>query len=133
MRRIASYLLAFMVAFGTVPSMAQTPDSSSKSVQREIIDIFPAQPELVGSIDSINAVLRYTPEAVEAGIEGRVFVQVLVEPGGTVSEVKVLRGLGYGLDEEAKRVARDVKFKWPKEEDRILMALPLTFRLPERK
>ena len=114
--------------------MAQAPDSSSSgSAEREIIDVFPPQPELVGSIDSLNAALRYTPEALDADVEGRVFVQVRLEPGGTVTKVKVVRGVGYSLDEEAMRVARDVEFKWSEDADPVLMTFPLTFRLPERK
>ena len=46
----------------------------------------------------------YPKEAIEAGIEGRVFVEFYIEKDGTVCDAKVLRGMGYGCDEEALRV-----------------------------
>ena len=46
----------------------------------------------------------YPQEAKEAGIEGKVFVEFYIERDGTVCDAKVLRGIGYGCDEEALRV-----------------------------
>jgi TonB family protein len=43
----------------------------------------------------------YTPEARAARIEGIVVVQAVIRKDGTVDSFKVLRGLGYGLDESA--------------------------------
>jgi TonB family protein len=44
----------------------------------------------------------YTPEAKEAKIEGIVILQMVIHKDGTVTDVKVIRGLGYGLDEAAR-------------------------------
>ncbi len=43
----------------------------------------------------------YTPEAKEARIEGVMLLQGVIHKDGSVSDLKVLRGLGYGLDESA--------------------------------
>jgi TonB family protein len=43
----------------------------------------------------------YTPEARAARVEGIVFVQAVIRKDGTVDTFKVLKGLGYGLDESA--------------------------------
>lgn len=48
--------------------------------------------------------LRYPEVAAENGIQGRVFVQFVVEPDGRVSNVKVVRGVDPALDKEAVRV-----------------------------
>jgi periplasmic protein TonB len=50
--------------------------------------------------------LRYPTMAREAGIQGTVFVTFVVERDGSVTDVRVLRGIGGGLDEEAVRVVR---------------------------
>lgn len=50
--------------------------------------------------------LRYNSTAIEFGISGRVFISFVVQADGSISEVKVLKGLGYGLDEEAVRVVK---------------------------
>jgi protein TonB len=50
--------------------------------------------------------LRYPYQAQEANIQGKVFVSFVVERDGSVSDVKVLRGLGFGCDEEAIKVIK---------------------------
>jgi len=50
--------------------------------------------------------LRYPYQAQDANIQGKVFVSFVVERDGSVSDVKVLRGLGFGCDEEAMKVIK---------------------------
>jgi protein TonB len=52
----------------------------------------------------------YTDAARAASIEGRVRVELTVDEGGRVVDVKVLQGLGYGLDEAALSAARSATF-----------------------
>ena len=56
--------------------------------------------------------LSYTTEAKEAKIEGLVLLQAVIRKDGTVSDAKVLRGLGHGLDEAAvNAVVKEWRFK----------------------
>ena len=55
--------------------------------------------------------VKYPAEAKKAGAQGRVFIGFIVEPDGSLSNFKVLRGIGYGCDEEALRVAQSMP-KW---------------------
>ena len=48
--------------------------------------------------------IRYPQMARESGIQGTVFVTFVVERDGSVTDVRVLRGIGGGCDEEAIRV-----------------------------
>ena len=48
--------------------------------------------------------LKYPPMARENNITGRVIVSFVVEKNGKLTDIKVLRGIGGGCDEEAKRV-----------------------------
>jgi periplasmic protein TonB len=50
--------------------------------------------------------LRYPVMAREAGIKGTVFVAFVVGEDGSITDVKLLRGIGGGCDEEAIRVVR---------------------------
>ncbi|MEI6766280.1 MAG: TonB family protein [Bacteroidota bacterium] len=50
--------------------------------------------------------------AVAAGISGTVYLQFVVEASGEISNVTVLRGIGFGCDEEAVRVILLMKNKW---------------------
>ena len=55
--------------------------------------------------------LKYPEEAVENNIQGRVFIAFVVERDVSISEVKVLRGIGAGCDKEAVRVVMGMP-KW---------------------
>ena len=53
----------------------------------------------------------YTEEARKLHIEGEVLLEVVFESSGRLRIVRVLRGLGYGLDEAATRAAEQIRFK----------------------
>ncbi len=53
----------------------------------------------------------YTPEARELRLEGEVSLQVIFQADGTIHVVRVVRGLGHGLDEAAVQAATRVRFK----------------------
>ncbi len=48
--------------------------------------------------------MKYPPQARRLGIEGKVTLQFVVDKNGVIGEVKVLKGIGSGCDEEAVRV-----------------------------
>ncbi len=54
---------------------------------------------------------NYPPVAHSKGIEGAVKVRALIDKDGLVKQVRVVSGLGYGLDEEARRAVSQMKFK----------------------
>ena len=79
--------------------------------------------------------VKYPQEAKDKEIQGRVFVSFVVEKDGSVSTVKVLRGIGGGCDEEAVRVVSSMP-KWkPGIKDgkpvRVSYMMPLNFKLTE--
>lgn len=55
--------------------------------------------------------IKYPKLARESNIQGRVFVTFVVEKDGRISNVKILRGIGGGCDEEAIRVIKNMP-KW---------------------
>jgi TonB family protein len=54
---------------------------------------------------------QYTHEARDARIQGDVTLRVIFKATGQVIVLGVTQGLGHGLDEEAKRVAEQIRFK----------------------
>ncbi len=52
--------------------------------------------------------ITYPELARKKGIEGTVFVTFVVERDGSINEVRVLRGIGGGCDEEAKRIIENM-------------------------
>ena len=79
--------------------------------------------------------VKYPQEAKDKEIDGRVFVSFVVEKDGSVSNVKVLRGIGGGCDEEAVRVVSSMP-KWkPGIKDgkpvRVSYMMPINFKLSD--
>ncbi len=87
-----------------------------------------------------NALLRYLSEntkypekAKESGIQGRVFVQFIIDKTGKVTDVRIARGVSPELDEEAKRVVSTLP-KWTpgKQQGKpvpVTYIVPINFRL----
>jgi TonB family protein len=55
--------------------------------------------------------VQYTSEARQLHIEGDVVLRVTFTAAGQVIVEGVTRGLGHGLDEEARRVAQQIRFR----------------------
>jgi TonB family protein len=53
----------------------------------------------------------YTDEARQKKIEGEVLLEVVLEASGRIHVLRVVRGLGHGLDEAAVRAAEQIRFK----------------------
>ena len=76
----------------------------------------------------VNSRLVYPEIAQENGVQGRVTLQFTVEKDGSVTKVKVLRGVDPSLDKEAVRVvSMSPKWKPGKQRDR---AVPVTYTFP---
>ena len=56
--------------------------------------------------DYIAKSIVYPEQAKTDGVEGKVFVQFIVEPDGSIGDVTLFRGIGGGCDEEALRVIK---------------------------
>jgi TonB family protein len=56
---------------------------------------------------------QYTAEAMRAKIQGSVLIECVVQPDGTVSDLKIIKSLDpiYGLDQEALKAARQWRFR----------------------
>lgn len=81
----------------------------------------------------VNSKLVYPEIAKENGVQGRVVLQFTVNPDGSVSNVKVLRGVDPSLDKEAVRVvSSSPKWKPGKQRDRavkVTYTFPVIFQL----
>ena len=105
--------------------------------EQEIFQIVEEMPSYPGGeqklMEFVAKNIKYPQIARETGIQGRVFVGFVVEPDGSVSNVKVLRGIGGGCDEEAMRVVKSMpKWKPGKQRGkavRVSYMLPVNFKL----
>jgi len=95
------------------------------------------QPQFPGGDEALMMYLAknitYPIEAKEQGIQGTVFVTFIIETDGSLSNIKILRGIGGGCDEEVIRVVKNMPEWKPgyhnNEVVRVLFNLPVRFIL----
>jgi len=78
--------------------------------------------------------LHYPPQAVDAGIGGKVFISFIVETDGHLSDITLVRSVGYGLDDEAIRVLKIAPNWTPGIQNgrkvRVRYMMPFNFQAP---
>ena len=112
-------------------------EAPEEEVADEIFDIVEDQPAPPGGMGAfykfVGKSMKYPNQARRMGIEGRVFVQFVVDKDGTLTDIKAVKGIGAGCDEEAVRVLKSApKWKPGKQRGRpvkVRMILPITFKL----
>ena len=118
-----------------VEDIAAPEPPKQEEEQNKIFEVVEQQPQFPGG--SVNGWLadhiKYPVVAAENGIQGRVVVQFVVERDGSVSQVRVVRGVDPSLDKEAQRVISSMP-KWiPGKQNgqsvRSRFTVPVTFRL----
>jgi protein TonB len=72
--------------------------------------------------------VAYPPAARRQQVEGTVTLEVTVGRDGKVLQVKVVRGIGYGLDEAAIRALKSATFKPAVGSDGRAMIYTLRYR-----
>jgi len=91
----------------------ELPPTNSK--EDEIFVFVEYNASFPGGVDARMKYLRenitYPKLAKESGIQGTVYLKFVVEKDGSITNVKVLRGIGGGCDEEAMRVVKNMP-KW---------------------
>ena len=112
-------------------------DDDEEVDEAEIFTVVESMPSFPGGMGELMKFLgqniNYPTLAKESGIQGRVFINFVVEPNGSISNVKVLRGIGGGCDEEAVRVVKSMP-KWSPGKQRgkpvrVSYNLPVKFTL----
>jgi protein TonB len=79
----------------------------------------------------IGAHIKYPKYALAQGIEGTVYVELVVDQYGNVGEVKTVRGIGFGCDEAAEEVIAGMPKWFPGKQNgnpvRVRLTLPIKF------
>ncbi|MDZ7900527.1 MAG: TonB family protein [Arcicella sp.] len=103
----------------------------------EVHIVVEQMPEYAGGVAALSKFLqknlRYPNPAASAGVSGKVFVQFVVGQDGAISKVDILKGMGFGCDEEAQRVIKLMP-RWSagKQSGRavsVRFTLPINFQL----
>ena len=109
-------------------------ESTSKDAVYTAVDQYPDFPGGISELYKFLGInIRYPKEAQVNNIQGRVFVKFIVEKDGSINNVEILKGIGGGCDEEAKRVVNSMP-KWnPGYQNskpvRVYFNIPIVFKL----
>lgn len=116
-------------------SLPPPPPQQAQETEEEEEDFFvivEQMPELIGGLASLQRLVKYPERALRANIQGRVYVQFIVNERGEVEDPVVTRGIGGGCDEEAIRVIKQAKFSPGMQRGkpvRVRYTLPVIFRI----
>ncbi len=117
---------------GGTLSLPPPPPPPDDEPEDDFFIVVEQMPELVGGLGELQRQIRYPEMARRAGIEGRVYIQFIVNERGEVENPTVIRGIGGGADEEALRVVSQARFTPGMQRGRpvrVQYSLPIFFRL----
>lgn len=124
------FLTIILVALSTT-LFAQTHSSDVIPKKTEISPNYPGgQAELMNFV--INK-LQYPKEAKKQNVEGKVYAQFTVKEDGSLTDIEIVRGIGYGCDKEVIRIIESMPNWEPGTKDgqpiKTKMTLPVVFKL----
>ncbi|TVQ67159.1 MAG: energy transducer TonB [Balneolaceae bacterium] len=117
---------------GGTLALPPPPPPREEEPEEDFFVVVEEMPELIGGLGELQRQIRYPEMARRAGIEGRVFIQFIVNERGEVENPIVMRGIGGGADEEALRVVSQARFVPGMQRGRpvrVQYSLPIFFRL----
>ncbi|GMT46243.1 MAG: hypothetical protein IEMM0006_2075 [bacterium] len=134
MRKLKPFLHFFIIITflfsGNISSAQTAADTTIHAVAQQ-------KPEYPGGVQArvkfLASHLQYPEDAMKNGVSGKVYVGFVVERDGSISHIKVLKGIGYGCDSEAMQVVAQMP-KWKPglingKPVRVRYTLPFTFNI----
>ncbi|RFP66127.1 energy transducer TonB [Hymenobacter lapidiphilus] len=113
------------------PGNDSAANSAAPAVTKPFVSV-EVMPEFAGGQAALAKYLQrnlhYPTPALKAGVGGRVYIAFTVNTDGSITDVEVLKGLGYGTDEEASRVIRQMPAWKPGYQNN--RAVPVRYNLP---
>lgn len=131
-----------------VEGIAETPPPVAPPVETKIAEVVEdntpfltveVNPSFVGGLSEmykfLSKILKYPSAAQRNNIEGRVYLNFIVERDGSITDINVLKSVGFGCDEEAVRAVKLMP-KWtPGKQNgrnvRVKYTIPVSFKLDQ--
>ncbi len=120
--RNADYDIAMSTKDGRPSNMRSAPSTDGQSVKvtvqtgeingETIFSVVENQPEFPGGIQEMYKFLaqniKYPEAAAKAKVSGKVFVNFVVTTEGEIRDITILKGIGFGADQEAIRMVKNM-------------------------
>lgn len=119
------------------PVMSTPPAAAPKPKEDEIKNFAEVAPQFPNGFEGMQKFIakhvEYSSYAMREGIEGTVYVSLVINTDGSVSNVKIERGVGFGLDEAAMDVVKMMPNWIPGMQNgnkvRVRQVIPIKFEL----
>ena len=102
--------LIMLLAFVSLNAYSQSDDSDNE-IYMSVDQSAKFQDGYNSIIKFVQENIKFPAEAKENNVHGKLMVSVVVEKDGSLSDITVKKGLGYGLDEEIVRIIKMMP-KW---------------------
>lgn len=127
-----SYTLPINFALSSSGGLPKPDTFASDSSVFVVVEDMPKFPQGTAK-DWIVKNIKYPAQAMKKGLQGKVYIQFIIEKDGSLSNIKIVRGIDPTLDNEAVRVIKSMP-KWIPGKQRGLMVrvsyvLPVNFEL----
>jgi len=117
----------------------EPPAAVGEAVDSHLYVAVEQMPELPGGggqaaiVAAIQRAVKYPSRAIAAGVEGKIYASFTVNNKGEVVDLKIVRGLGAGLDEETlraiKSLPRFIPGKQNGREVNVSFTVPVTYKI----
>ncbi|MEI6884562.1 MAG: energy transducer TonB [Bacteroidota bacterium] len=139
------WLVTFLFLVSCSKQETSTPPQLQKSVtknipalidsrsQYELLDQFPSFPGGDSLfMEYLKTHIEYSSSSAQNDTRGKVFASFIVENDGSISNVAILKGIGYGCDEQVAKVLRNMP-AWQAgrigtENVRVKLVIPVEFK-----
>jgi protein TonB len=120
-----------------IPVVTDIFEAPPEEVVEQPLVIAETMPSFIGGYEEfyrfVGKNLKYPAQARRIGVEGKVYVNFVVDRDGSLSDINIARGIGAGCDEEVMRIIK-MSPKWNPglqrgNPVRVRMMMPITFRL----
>lgn len=117
---------------------AETKIAEIEDDNKEFLSV-EVSPSFVGGVSEmykfLGKTLKYPSAAQRQNVEGRVYMSFVVEKDGSITDVHVMKGIGFGCDEEATRAVKLMP-KWISGKQngrnvRVRFTIPVAFKLDQ--
>lgn len=139
MKKRTLHTLLPLLMMGLLLSMPSNAEETQREIAFEVLadssevyTIVDEMPEIIGGIKTLYEKMKYPRIALDTKVEGRVFVQFVVDENGKVTDPKILKDIGAGCADAAVEALRNITFK-PGLLDgtpvKVYYTLPVTFKI----
>jgi TonB family protein len=119
------------------PPPPSEPKSITEDTEKKIFNTVEEMPEFVGGqaemYGYLGKTIKYPRAAERASVSGKVFLKFVVEADGSIGEVNLLKGIGFGCDEEAARVIKNMPRWKPGKQNgknvRVYYTMPIVYTI----